>query len=284
MLINITRFIQDELLYNGHLQSLGAAGIVYVSSTLVLGKNPDIFILALVYIVFQFVYLQDRYRDITHDELSNIKRTKHLKKYLYKVPLILLSLLLVVILINVYFANYVSLAFSVAIIIMGYFYTAHVKRWTRKVYFIKDVYVSVVFSLLVVFPFIYYSEGISRYELLVFFSFFVLVESLFNQITLDIKDIVTDSKNKLLTLPIVIGRDNSIRMLSRASIIYGVLFAVFAVYYQYSGVLLSLIIISMLVNQAMIFVIRKDDFRGYMVTASKFFLWFLVVATIKFVL
>ncbi len=280
----ILRFLKDEILYNGHLQSLGAAGIVYISSALILNRNFDIGMFVVVYSTFQFIYLQDRYKDIVHDELSNLTRSKHLQKYLFRIPVLLLLLLSVIVSINVYSLNYFSLAFSTLVLFMGYLYTTNIKSLTRKIYLFKNVYVSTVFALLVIFPFIYYSEEISSWKLVIYFSALVLIESLYIQITLDIKDVLTDKKQKLLTLPLIVGKRKAVSILGEASLVTGALFVLIGTYFRFDSEVLILVIISLLINQSLIFLVRRHDFKGYVLTASKFFLWFLVIATIKMVI
>lgn len=67
----IFKFLVTEIIYNGHLQALGAVAIVYISSILAFDRKPDISLLILVYLVFQFIYYFDRFHDIKSDELTN---------------------------------------------------------------------------------------------------------------------------------------------------------------------------------------------------------------------
>src|SRR6266403_5510583 len=108
----ILKFLTTEIIYNGHLQALGAVGIVYISSIIAFGIKPGIDLLILVYCVFQFIYYFDRYRDIAKDEVTNKTRSVHLKAYINKVPLIMALLFLFVVLGNLIFGNTISLISS----------------------------------------------------------------------------------------------------------------------------------------------------------------------------
>ena len=87
----IGKFAMHEIVYGGHLQALGASGIVYISSYF-LSEKIGLELLIFVYFIFQFIYLNDRYKNITIDRATNQKRTEHFNSYYNKIPYVLIFL------------------------------------------------------------------------------------------------------------------------------------------------------------------------------------------------
>jgi len=71
---HVLQFISREAIYTGHLQAIGAAGIVYLAAALFNLPVP-LLLLGAVYTLFQGIYYYDRYSDIDIDRETNSKRT-----------------------------------------------------------------------------------------------------------------------------------------------------------------------------------------------------------------
>lgn len=278
---NLYKFVVNEILHNGHLQSLGAASVVYISSLFVLDVNASLDFLALVYLIFQFIFMFDRYRDIELDRLTNRQRTNHLRIYFKRIPLILAALASIIVVGLLYFSNVKSLLFALVIIILGFLYPIYFKGLTKKIFVFKNLYVSLVYAALVYFPLIYYSVNLENYNILFILFTFIFVESFINQASLDSKDVEVDKKEKLFTLPVLLGKNRSLNFLRGASLMLGILFVYLASIFRLNFVFMFLIIINIFVNQLFIHMIYENKKAGYVISAGKFFLWFFIVLTFR---
>jgi 4-hydroxybenzoate polyprenyltransferase len=281
MFSRLGRFFANEFLYNGHLQSLGATGIVYISSQFIAEKSPSFDLLIIVYFIFQFIFMNDRYKDISLDSATNAQRTMHLRKYLNKIPTVLGIFLLVVLILNLYFSTIHSLIFSLTIMLLGFLYPIYFKDLTKKIYLLKNFYVSSVFAILVYFPLVYYSAKLTETKTFLIFLAFVFIESLINQIALDLKDLVADRKLKFLTLPVVLGREKSLNLLRTFSLISSAIFIFLVFHYQIESIFAILIVASAFINQLFLTMIYERRKTGYAIVAGKFSLWLLLVLTIN---
>lgn len=259
----------------------GAAGIVYVSSLYVFNKNPTLDFLVLVYLIFQLVYVNDRYKGLGKDTATNAHRTKHINTYAKQIPIVLLIAFFLIIIINLIFSNISSLSFSFFIILSGFLYPIYFKDLTKKIYMFKNIYVSLVFVLIVLFPPIYYVDQLTNINLLYFFLIFVFLESLFNQIVLDTKDIKLDKKQGLLTLPVLIGMTRTILILWIFSLLSVLLYIYLATSFGFHAVVFYLIFTSLLINLIVAFKIKNASKISYIMAASKFFFWFFIVFILK---
>lgn len=202
-LYNVKNFICNEFIHGGHLIALGTAGIA-LSSMFLFNVNIRLEFLLIVYLGTLCIYNYDYYKEVDFDSSNSSLRANHLKKcYKYR-PLLLsfygigfLSLLL-------YFGNIESIIFGVSLLLLGLLYTKKFKKFTGKITGFKSYYTALSFSLLIVFTAIYCSYPISL--LLFIFFVFVFLHILIVTSFCDIKDMETDKKQNLKTLPIYLGK------------------------------------------------------------------------------
>jgi 4-hydroxybenzoate polyprenyltransferase len=268
----ILKFLMTEIIYNGHLQALGAVGIVYISSLTAFGIIPGIDLLILVYCVFQFIYYFDRYRDINKDESTNKTRSAHLKVYVNKVPLIMALLFLIVVLGNVIFGNIISLISSLIVMFLGALYPIYFKGLTKKIFMFKNFYVAFVHALLGFYPLVYYPNNTLKSGILYILFLFVLIEVIFAQIALDTKDIKSDKKDKLLTFPVIFGKNKSVNFIKITSIFSFVF--LFYISFQYKlGLPFYMVLLgSFIINEYIAYKIKKERIIGVLIAAAKFFI------------
>jgi len=269
-------FLRDEFLYSGHLGSLGAAGIVYISSVFFISSKLRFVSLLIPYLVFQSIFLYDRYRGIEKDKSTNTVRTRHLLKYSSRIPLILYLQVFSVIIISLIFANTPSLLFSVSMLLLGIAYPIYFKDLTRRIYLFKNFYVSAVYALLVFSPILFYSVRNANLELLIIFFIFIFSESMINQVALDVKDTKSDKVQRYYTLPVLFGKERALIYLKRYAIFSGLVFLPFVFFYNFPALFAILVIVSLLMNLSIVTMIYKDNRSGYALSAGKFFVWFLI--------
>jgi len=213
----ILNLIWNEFVYGGHLISFGAVSIVFTSAILLdIDISWEFFII--VYLVSFSSLLYNRYKENKTDFLTNIQRTKFLDKYFRHINLIIFFSGITLILIFLYYKKITAFLFVISLFILSFFYTKYLKRITSKIIVFKNICFSVITSLLVILLSIYYSHS------LLFFSLFLILIFIFlrmfvNTVFLDIKDIESDKKEMLLTLPIVLGKEKTLKILEIITIL-----------------------------------------------------------------
>ena len=209
---NIKKLAWNEFVYGGHLLSLGAVSIVFTSA-LLLGIKITWDCLLAVYLGMHSAYLYNRYKEFHKDYLTNPERTKHLKKIVNKLPFIITSFLILLILILVFYSEPTVLFFGLFLLAasLSYSYSKGLKNLTRKIPGFKSVFVSLMWASLPAFLVLYYSAS-TNIALLLMMSF-VFLRLLINTIAFDIKDIDSDKEEGLLTLAIILDKKNITRLL-----------------------------------------------------------------------
>jgi 4-hydroxybenzoate polyprenyltransferase len=201
------KFIVSEFIYGGHFLSLGAVSLVFASAIL-LKIRITLDCLVIIYFGTQVVYLYNRFKEIRTDFLTNPERSQHIRKYLNYLPLIIFFYLSSFIGMLVYFSRPYVLIFTLFLLLFGLLYSKFFKSFTKKIICFKGLFVAFAWSLLLLFLIFYYSYSPNIAFVLIFF--FVFLRLFFHENFADIKDIEGDKKNKLITLPIIIGSNRVI--------------------------------------------------------------------------
>lgn len=278
-LSKLIKFFTTEIIYNGHLQSLGSVGIVYFSSA-VLHIRISFDFLVLIYLLFQSIYYFDRYRDVNFDKSTNHERVVHINKYLRFVPIIILSFFVFMTLGFLFFSNIQSLMLAWVVLTLGILYPIFFKGLTKKIFLFKNFYVAFVHALLLLFPVIYYDLQLVDWSLLVILFLFVLFEAMIGQFILDTKDIDSDRRRGLKTLPVLIGKSQTlvvVRSLSLFSLIVFISLAAFL------GVRLLFIVVavSFVINYFVFLRLNIQRRLCLTLAAAKFFVWLPFVFLLK---
>ena len=211
MIKKTLKIIWDEFVYGGHLLSLGAVSIVLTSAILLNIKITWDFLL-IVYLGTQSIYLYNRYKEYKKDFLTNPERTKHIKKYIKYMPLIVFLFSSIAITIIVYFNKMSVLIFGLSMLFLGLLYSLFLKGFTKKIVGFKSFFISLMWALLVVFLSVYYSSPLNLALLLIFI--FVYLKLFIHTCFFDIKDIETDKKEGLLTLAVILRKEKLIYLLN----------------------------------------------------------------------
>ncbi len=277
---NFISFFGKEIIYGGHLQSLGAAFIASLSLFFTLGKI-NLFYFFSAYLMFYSLYLYNRVKEVDVDIIGNKERTIHIKKYMSFSFFILWLSLLALFIILVFEAKSIRVViFAFFLVVLGLFYTDFFKKLTKKIILFKDVYVSLFFSALVFLPYFYFNSNKDNFLFYIGFSFFVFLETLWMQIFLDLKDVESDKLLKLKTFPVLIGEKNTILFLN--------LFNVFLIIFLFWLVAASFFpkeflslgassIISFLATKYL----NKKRYWPYIVESAKFVFWPIFIFLVK---
>jgi 4-hydroxybenzoate polyprenyltransferase len=118
----------------------------------------------------------------------------------------LLALLLV------FFANVLMMVFVLILIFCGIFYTILFKDMTKEVPGFKGAYIASVWALAGAFFFnFHYSLEWDVFSVLMFL--FIFLRGIINVTFFDIKDVASDKKRGLKTLPVIWGKRRTLRLL-----------------------------------------------------------------------
>ncbi|MFH1643518.1 MAG: UbiA family prenyltransferase [Patescibacteria group bacterium] len=266
-------WLWNEFIYGGHFQSLGAASIAIVSAMIFGVKITwDCFLTS--YLMFYPLYLYNRCKEINIDYLTNPERTNHIKKYIQIIPTVLFLDLFFLAFLLIFFGNQTSLIFAFGLIVLGILYTTIFKKLTKKIVIFKNLYVALFFSSMVFFPVIYYEYEIT--PVIFIFALFTYLKALTMQVLLDVKDIETDNQEKLLTFPVIFGKEKTLKILNTTNII--IIIIMVAVNYClniFPRAITSFILIIPF-HFYCIELIKKNNYFGYILVGGEFILWLLL--------
>jgi 4-hydroxybenzoate polyprenyltransferase len=218
------------------------------------------------------------------DQLTNEKRTAHIKVYYRFVPAILILTIISMVVGFLIFSSIICLLVALFVVLMGSFYPIYFKPLTRYIFMFKNMYVSSVHAILVLFPYLYYQTAIHNWQQLLAVFFLVLIEVIIMQIALDAKDIEGDKKEKLKTFPVKFGKKKSVVTILTLSFLSLCVFVPISFLVKLNQVFDSIVIASFLVNLTISYLINKNDKKGYLLSAAKFFLWLCVAVSFNILL
>lgn len=267
-------FLIKEFLYNGHLQSLGSVGIVLFIYFLLRGDLVFPWALAIsTYCLFQPIYYFDRYKDFKKDSATNAERSKHIKKYFKVIPFAIIFLICLYLISTIVYGSLVALIYGIVVIIAGLLYPIQAKKLTRIIPLFKNLYVGSVHAILIFYPLIF-SSNLEISSRLLWVSFtYILLEAFISQIILDTKDTLSDAKDKLKTLSVLIGNEKTFLVSVALSI--GTFLMAFLLIA--SSVPLIMIWVNLIINLVAIYYAIKKSKVGYLLIAGKFSIWIILL-------
>lgn len=278
----ILKLIFSELIHGGHLQSLGAVSVVFVSALLLDIKiNWDV--LLVIYLLFYSLFLYNRFKEIDIDYLTNPERTQHFRKYVKLMPLIFYLAVFVLIGTLIYFSNILALIFTLILLGLGILYTLFFKKVTKVIWFFKDFYVAIFFALLPSFLLVYYSRFSLDINLLLL-SLFILFEVILMSIFLDIKDIKSDKKEGLRTLPVMLGEKKTISFLFIYNPLMAIIMMAILLYFTTLPRLVIMLIFIVPFDLYCYFLIKKKRNVSYILQGGRLITWAFLVFLGKIIL
>jgi 4-hydroxybenzoate polyprenyltransferase len=203
--------LKDEITFGGYLTAIGAPSLVATVS-FIMGLSINVPILVLSYLVPLIIYSYDYYKDLDKDMTTNLERSSYLKKKSKIYPYILGSYVLILSILLIMYANFSLMLFILIIAFGGILYSKTFKKITKKIPIFKNIYTVVSWALFATFfiP-LYYSLNINIGYFLIFL--FIFLKGMVNVVFFDLKDIKADKKERLKTLPVMIGKNNVINLL-----------------------------------------------------------------------
>jgi 4-hydroxybenzoate polyprenyltransferase len=203
--------IKDEFIYGGHLTALGSP-ILVICSAMLLNISISLPILLIAYLIPLIVYSLDYYASSEDDAKTNPERAMLIGKKRSANYYLIAGYILALILLLILFGNINLITFIIVLSLFSIIYTVMMKDLTKKITGFKNIYTSFIWALGgALFLPVYYSinPGIAC----VFIFLFMGTKSLLNVIFFDIKDIETDGKKGLKTIPIKFGKKKTLELL-----------------------------------------------------------------------
>jgi 4-hydroxybenzoate polyprenyltransferase len=198
------------------LTSLGCPAFV-LSVSILLNTGIDWPVLAIAYLTPLIVYSYNYYEELEKDMATNPERASYLRKKVSLYPLILGIYMLALAFLLVFFANYMMIIFVLILLFCGIFYTILFKDLTKQIPGFKGVYIASVWALAGAFFFnFHYSLEWDAFSVLMFL--FIFLRGIINVTFFDIKDIVSDGKMGLKTLPVILGKDRTLKFLKALNV------------------------------------------------------------------
>ncbi|MBW6441028.1 UbiA family prenyltransferase [Patescibacteria group bacterium] len=272
-------FIANEFVHGGHLQSLGASSIVYVSAVF-LNIELKWSSLVVAYLLFYPLYLYNRWKEIEIDYATNPDRTMHLRKYIHIMPIIFCLVIAAIVGLLAYFGNLSSFIFGLILLVLGLLYTTIFKNVTQKIFLFKNIYVSAFFTALVFFTAVFHSFSISGQSVVVIIVLmaFVFLKSFMMQIFLDLKDLVCDRKQRLKTLGVIIGEKKTFQILPIISIITTApIIIFFSLYIHLFPSLILFLLLTIPFDFFTFKIVQDKNYFGYILGSGQFVLWAILV-------
>lgn len=274
--MSVLKFIKNEFLFNGHLQSTGAAGVFYICAKLLFDLHPPFVLVFSTYLLFEAIFIFDRYYDLDWDALTNTDRAKHLSLYRNKIPYIFSFLVLSSLILFYVFTNTVVLVFMSTVLVLGILYPIYFKKLTRYIPLFKNIYVSGVYVILPVLPRLYL--GYSSREVILAFHMpvVIFVESLIAQIILDTKDTEADGRVHLKTLSVIVGNKSALVVALFLSVCLAIVSSAISIFTKAPHLFLMLTVFALFIDGYILFLLKHKNKNGYLLAAAKFSIWFVV--------
>lgn len=212
----LSEFLKNEFVYGGHLLSLGASSIVFTAA-LILDIKITWDCLLVSYLVTYIAYSYNRLVEFRSDSLSNPLRTRHIAKSISILPSLLFLAVALSVGVTLAHGSIQGVILVVSMIVGSVLYTLYFKKLTRHIVGFKSFYVSLFWALLIILLTYYYSINFSVAAQLLFL--FVLLRFIVSTVFFDLKDIKSDQKSGLKTIPVYFGKKKTLDMLHLLNII-----------------------------------------------------------------
>jgi 4-hydroxybenzoate polyprenyltransferase len=210
------KIIFDEIVYGGHLFSLGAVSIAITTSILLSIKVTWEYLI-IIYLGTHSVYLYNRYKELKEDKKTNPERTLHTEKKAKIIPYIILVFIMAFFSILIFFDKKAVLSFMIILLVLGFMYSLIFKNLTKKLPGFKNFFVSLMWALQSAMLIIYYNHPPNLAFILV--ALFIILRIFSHEIISDIRDYEGDKERKLLVLPGIFNKQKLINILILISIL-----------------------------------------------------------------
>ncbi len=280
---DFTQLAWKEFLYGGHLQCLGSAGIVWLSSLLL--EIPITWdILVVVYLLIYPIYVYNRITELKNDALTNLARTEYLSKAKTKLQKLFFLFLVLPVAGLLFFAKLPAIIGGILILLFGILYTVYFKKLTKYIVGFKNYFVASVFALFIFAPFAYYGYSLKPvFAASLVLSLWVFAKCVVMQIILDLKDIESDRRQNLQTIPVVVGREKTLVMLPWITLFITIpiplFFTLWIPLFPQEALALEVSIVPVLY---VLYLARKELYQAYLIESSELTMWPILITLWRF--
>ncbi|RLI96040.1 MAG: hypothetical protein DRP00_05940 [Candidatus Aenigmatarchaeota archaeon] len=192
--------VWNEFIYGGHFTAFTIT-LFPVSVSILIGTPLDFKWIFPVYLGCYGAYLFNRFEELGEDIRTNPERSKYLESRRANLPFYIVSSIALMFIIPIILQDYTTLSFFLLLTVLSLAYSTHLKNLTKKVPCFKNFYLALMFTLLCLLPFFKYQKPLSDSS--IFLLFFIFSRIFVNSAFSDFKDIESDKKKELLTLPVM---------------------------------------------------------------------------------
>ena len=280
---NILDISKKEFIYGAHLASLISPSLV-LSAQILLNLEINYIYIAIAYLITLIIYSYNYQKEFDTDFITNPEKVTYLEKRKKYYPFIMVFYIVLLLFLTSFVFNPGFVMFVLLILVGGILYTLIFKILTKDIPGFKSLYITSIYAYATTFFIIsYYALNLNlliiTIFLLVFIKMFIAV------VYFDIKDMESDSIENLKTLPNILGKKNTIILLSILNIIQ-LLMVLYSIYvnilplFSISFVLLFCYTEYYLIR-AMNANPKKMLFYSYIMVDGEFAIWVVVLIISK---
>ncbi len=207
--MTIVNKIIKELIYGGHLLSMGATGVV-LTIILLIDAQFNLTILLIPYLSTQIIYAYNHYKELDYDQDSNPERSAYLNKNVF--PQIVLLIYIAILILVLVTTNIPTILFVLFIVVFGILYTDIFKaRFGKSFVGSKNFYAALFWASQILVVPLFFELPINVFYIFIFCITFLT--AFINSTFFDIKDVDSDRNRKIKTFPVVFGVKNTVSIL-----------------------------------------------------------------------
>ena len=209
--------LKSEIIYGGYFAALSGPAFI-ITSSIMINVSISLPLLIISYIIPLMVYSYDHYRDMDKDKYTNLERATYFHKKSNIYPYLMIIYVLTLSIMLLLFSNLSMIYFILILIMGGILYSVGLKNLTQKVPAFKNIYTTLTWSLAGTFSIMFfYSLELNPIYLLLFL--FIFMKFLPNTIFFDMKDRKSDLKEGLKTVPVILGKPGTLKLLHMLNIL-----------------------------------------------------------------
>lgn len=271
------KLVWDDFIRGGFFTAISASALI-LSIAKILGWMIEWHFLLLVLLISIIIYFSNFIGELKEDFLDATDEYRVMRK---RKPVLLIFVVLLTttcLVLSMIWANYLSTIFIVCFLALGILYTLGIKKLTKRVIGFKDFYVTICWNLIILFYLLFYQYSLTTSVIIIIFL--VLTRDFINVCFCDIKDIVTDRKNGLLTLANILGKKKLLLYLQLLNVI-SILIVFFGVYANYLPNTTLILIIAFVLTAIFI---KIADLRKNFSTATvdaEYTIWIILMLVVS---
>jgi len=203
---NISGFIKNILIYGGYLPALWGPSL-NITTLLIFNLPLDFRIIFISFLLPLIAYNYDYYKDLEKDAETNPERANFLNKKRSQQLNIIYIALMVVLLIWVF--KLALMVFVMVLMVLSLLYNSVLKGFTKKIAAFKNLYLAFMWGSWGTFLIVL--SQISLFDIsLIYLFLYICTKVMANTMFFDIKDIESDKKAGLKTMPVILGKNGTL--------------------------------------------------------------------------